>query len=59
MESMESKTPPLPKMILLLSFTPLALLKIDSVKSPTIAEMEIKNPKTMIFTIDEGKIFSL
>ena len=42
-----------------LSLTPLDLFKIDSVKSPIIAEKPIKNPKTIILAIEPGNIFTL
>ena len=44
MESIESKTPPLPGIILPLSLHPAERLNADSTKSPIIPEVAIKTP---------------
>lgn len=48
-ESIESKTPPRPKIKFPESFVSQDLLMTDSTKSPKIEDVAIRNPKTINF----------
>ena len=56
MESMESKIPPRPGIILPESFIPDERLNTDSVKSPTIEESAMQSPVKTIFRGEPEKI---